>query len=93
MAEKKTKEETYTEEFEVDGSQVVEKVKELIQAGNVRKIIIRKQDNKVLMEIPLTAGVAVGGIVTYFATPLAVLGLLVAIIAKVKIQVVHPVEN
>jgi len=93
MSGKKTKKETYTQEFMVDGSEVVDKVRELIQAGNVRKIIIRKQDDTVLMELPLTAGVAAGAVVAYLATPLMVLGLAVALLAKAKIQVVHLVEN
>jgi len=58
----------------------------------VRRIIIRKPDDTVLLEIPLTAGVAVGGILVTFMPLLAGLGALAALLASVKIQVVR-VEN
>lgn len=45
------------EEFQVDGDQLVEKVKQLIHEGNIRKIIIKNDDNISLLEIPLTMGV------------------------------------
>lgn len=77
------------EEIEIAGSQLVEQVKELINEGNVRRLIIRTQDSKVLLEIPLTAGVAVGGVVTIFAPVLAAIGALAALIAKVKVQIVR----
>ena len=45
------------EEFRVDGDKLVEKVKQLLHAGNVRRIIIKNDDNISLLEIPLTIGV------------------------------------
>jgi len=45
------------EEFKVNGEEVVRKVKELIKQGNVRRIIIKNEEGKVLIEIPLTFGV------------------------------------
>ena len=61
------KEETsWTEEIEIAGSQLVERVKELIAEGNVRRLILRTQDDKLIMEIPLTAGAVFGGVVTLF---------------------------
>ncbi len=45
------------EEFRVDGDELVEKVKQLIHEGNVRKIIIKNDENISLLEIPLTMGV------------------------------------
>lgn len=45
------------EEFEVAGEDLVEKVKELIHEGNVRRLIIRNQDGKTVFEIPVTIGV------------------------------------
>ncbi|MEZ4617121.1 MAG: DUF4342 domain-containing protein [Caldilineaceae bacterium] len=83
---------TWMEEIEVAGGQLVEQVKEWINEGNVRRLIIRSQDNKVLIEIPLTAGVAVGGVVTLFAPVLAAIGALAALIAKVKVQIIRTVE-
>ena len=84
-----TEETTWTEEVEISGSEVVDRVKELIAEGNVRRLIIRNSDDKQLLEIPLTAGVAVGGVVTIFALPLAILGAAAALLANVKLQIVR----
>lgn len=48
---------TFTEEFKVSGEAVVSKVKELVREGNVRRITIKNDEGKVLIEIPLTIGV------------------------------------
>jgi len=82
-------EHTWVEEIELAGSQLVERVKELIAEGNVRRLILRTEDNRVLLEIPLTAGVAVGGVVTFFAPLLAGLGALAALIAHMKVQIIR----
>ncbi len=80
---------TWTEEIEIDSKELVDQVKRLIQAGNVRRLIIRTPDDKLLLEIPLTAGVVAGGVVTLVAPVLAALGAMAALLAQVKIQVVR----
>jgi len=45
------------EEFKVSGEDVVKKVKEIIKEGNARRIIIKDEEDKTLIEIPLTIGV------------------------------------
>ena len=84
-----SEETTWTEEIEVTGSQLVDRVKELVKEGNVRRLIIRTSDDKTLLEIPLTAGVAVGGVVTIITPVLAALGALAALLANVKLQIVR----
>ena len=46
-----------TEEHKVSGEGLVARVKELIREGNVRRIIIKNEEGRSLMEIPLTLGV------------------------------------
>ena len=82
-------EHTFTEHIEIAASDLVERTKELIEEGNVRRLIIRNQDDEVLMEVPLTAGVVVGGAVTIVAPVLAALGALAALLTHVKIEVVR----
>lgn len=84
-----TEEHTWREEVEMAGSQLVERVKELIAEGNVRSLIIRNADDKVMLEIPLTAGVAVGGVITLVSPVLAALGALAALLAHVKVEIVR----
>ncbi|HEX8939403.1 MAG TPA: DUF4342 domain-containing protein [Candidatus Limnocylindrales bacterium] len=46
-----------TEEFRLDGSELLTKVRELVAEGNVRRIIIKNEDGHTLIEVPLTLGV------------------------------------
>jgi len=52
-----TMEKPRTEEFQVTGEVLIAKVKELLHEGNVRRIIIKNEQNEVVAEFPLTAGV------------------------------------
>jgi hypothetical protein len=71
------------EEFKVSGEKVVQKIKELIKEGNVRRIIIINEKGETMMEIPLTFAV-VG---TALAPVLAAVGALAALIANCTIIV------
>jgi len=46
-----------TEEFRINGDELLAKVKELIHEGNIRRIIIRNEAGHTLIEIPMTVGV------------------------------------
>lgn len=83
------RERTWKEEFSVAGREVVDRVKRLIREGNVRKIIIRKADGSVLREITLTQGVAIGGALAFVAPALAAIGAVVALMSRVKIEVIR----
>jgi len=79
----------WTDEIQVAGSELVERIKKLVADGNVRRLIIRKPNGESLLEIPLTAGVAVGGTVTILAPVLAAIGALAALLAEFKVEVVR----
>lgn len=79
----------WVEKVEVAGDQLVSRVKGLIKEGNVRRLIIRNSEGKALLEIPLTAGLAVGGVTTVFAPILVALGAMAALIASFKVEVVR----
>ena len=79
----------WIEEVEVAGNELVDRVKDLVAEGNVRRLIIRNANNDVLLEVPLTPAVVVGGVATIINPILAALGALAALIAKVKIEVVR----
>lgn len=90
MHKKSQKEDrTWIEEIEIDGKELVEWVKKLIAEGNVRRLIIRKPDGGLLLEVPLTASVAVGSVMTIFAPVLVALGAMAALLARVKVQIVR----
>jgi len=80
---------TFTEELEVAGNQVVQRVQELVAEGNVRRLIIRSTDDNVLLEVPLTFGAVAGGALVFAAPWLAALGAFAALVARVKIEIVR----
>jgi TctA family transporter len=65
----------------------VDFVKGLLEEGNIRRLIIRKPDGDTLLEVPLSAGIAVGGILTLMAPILAALGAMAALVAKVQVEI------
>jgi hypothetical protein len=46
-----------TEEHKVSGKNLLDRVKQIIHEGNVRRITIKNPQGKSLLDIPLTAGV------------------------------------
>ena len=82
-------EHTWTENIEIAGSELVDRTKELIAEGNVRRLIIRNQEGEKMLEVPLTTGVVVGGAFTLLAPVLAALGAMAALLARVKVEVVR----
>ena len=80
---------TFTENLEIASGQLVDRVKEIVREGNVRRLIIRTPDGSVNVEIPLTVGVAAGGVLTLAVPLLAALGALAALVARVQVQVVR----
>lgn len=71
------------EEFKVKGEDLLGKVKQLVEEGNVRRIIIKDKENKTLIEVPLTIGVV--GIV--LAPVLAAVGAIAALVTECTIIV------
>ncbi len=78
---------TVTEEVVVAGGELVEFVKRISAQANVRRLIIKKADGEILLEIPLTAGAVVGGALVVMAPVLAALGAMAALLAQVKLVV------
>lgn len=70
------------EEIFVRGNELVEKVKELVRKGNVTKIRV-KQDDKILVEIPVTAGV-VGALL---APQLAIIGAVATLVSRSSLEI------
>lgn len=76
-------ENTHKEEFRVDGEELLKKVKEIIAAGNARRIIVKNELGETVVEIPLTIG-ALGAII---APALAAVGAIAALVTKCTIIV------
>jgi len=76
-------ENTQTEEFKIDGEKLIAKIKELLHEGNIRKLIIKDKEGKVLMEIPMTFGVM--GVL--LAPQLAAIGAIAALVSEATLVV------
>jgi hypothetical protein len=71
------------EQYKVAGDRVVEKVKEIIREGNVRRITIRNEEGRTLIEIPLTVGVVGAVLLPVWAA----IGAIAALVANCSIEV------
>ena len=80
---------TTQEEFKVNGEELLGKVKNLINEGNVRRIIIKNKEGKRLIEVPLTIGV-VGAVL---APVLAAVGAIAALVTECTIVVERGVDD
>jgi phage-related minor tail protein len=73
------------EEYKVKGEDLLSKVKQIINEGNVSRIIIKDTKGDVFLEIPVTIGI-IGAV---FAPVLAAVGALAALVANFTIEVVR----
>ena len=74
------------EEIKLAGNQLVDRVRDLIEEGNVRHVKIKK-DGKVLLELPLTVGVGAGAAAVLLTPVLAAVGALAALVTDITLVV------
>jgi len=72
-----------TEEFRVNGEELLAKIKQLVHEGNIRRIMIKDRDGHIVMEIPLTFGVV--GVL--LAPTLAAIGAIAALLTEATVVV------
>jgi hypothetical protein len=72
-----------TEEFKLNGGEILNKMKELLHEGNIRRIILKDESGKTFLEIPLTLGLVGAAL----APVLAAVGAIAALVTKMTIVV------
>ncbi len=72
-----------TEKFEVDSEDLVRRIKDLLHQGNVTKILVHDEEGRLLLELPVTAGL-IGAVL---APWLAAVGAIAALVTKCTISV------
>lgn len=72
-----------TEEFKVNGEELLAKIKQLMHESNIRRIVIKNKDGGTFMEIPLTVGVV--GVL--LAPTLAAVGAIAALVSEATVVV------
>jgi hypothetical protein len=75
-----------TEKYTISGSQLVEKIKQLIHEGNIRRMRVLHEGRTVL-EIPLSVGAPAAAITIMAAPLLAALGAFAALVTECTIEV------
>ena len=75
-----------SEKFTVSGSQLVEKVKQLIHEGNIRRVRVI-HEGKTVFEIPLSIGAPAAAIGIIAAPVLAAIGAFAALVTECTIEV------
>jgi len=77
---------TTNEKFTISGSQLVEKIKQLVKEGNIRRVRLLHGE-RVVLEIPLTIGAPAAAAVILAAPLLAALGAFAALVTECTIEV------
>ena len=81
-----------TDQFKVQGNQLMDKVRQIVDEGNARRIII-KTENRTLIEFPLTVGVG-GAIAAVVLAPVfAAIGAIAALVSDVEIVVERDADH
>ncbi|MFC1941192.1 DUF4342 domain-containing protein [Chloroflexota bacterium] len=75
-----------TEKFTVSGSQLVDKIKQLIHEGNIRKVRLL-HEGRTVIELPLSIGAPATAIAILAAPVLAALGAFAALVTECTIEV------
>ena len=85
---------TFTEEIELAGGQLVDTLKEIVKQGNVRRIIVKTADDRELLNTTVTVGAVAGGAIVFTGMlPLALLGVIAAAVARVKVEIVRELKE
>ena len=78
-----------TQEFSVDGDQLLAKVRELVHEGNVRRLTIKTDEGRTMLEVPLTIGVIGAALLPVFAA----IGALAALATRCTIVVEREMDT
>jgi CBS domain-containing protein len=77
-----------SEEVPFSGDTLLTKIKEILREGNIRRVVIKNDEGRVLVDIPLTIGV-VG---TLLAPQLAAIGAIAALVLRGSILIEKEAE-
>lgn len=78
----------FSESARDKGNDLLDTIKDIIEKGNVNRIKVKK-GRKVLVDIPVSAGVAAGAISLVYM-PILAIGAVTAIVADLKIEIERP---
>lgn len=85
----KQKRQADTERIEISADNLMDNMRDLVDKGNMRRLLIRNANGDVLLDIPLTAGVITGVLFLLFLRFWLVVGVIAAVVLKINIEVVR----
>lgn len=80
---------TWTQEFEVESEKLLANLKSIVRQGNARRLIIRKQNDDVLLDLPLPVGIGAAALAVYLTPVIAVITAIVGVAVRLKVQVIR----
>ncbi|SDY29330.1 protein of unknown function [Allochromatium warmingii] len=76
-----------SDDLDFNDSDWLSKAKDLINQGNLRRLIVRRPSGRVLAEVPLTAAVAVLAVLVLIVPMLMALAALAALVMQFKLEI------
>ena len=76
-----------TETVDFTASALLDKAKALIDQGNMRRLIVRRPSGRILIDVPLTAGVLVVAVLTLIVPMLMAIAAIAALVTKFRIEI------
>jgi hypothetical protein len=81
------------EEFDVAGDDLMTRVKEIIHEGNASRLFLKKETGETILEVPLTAGVAIAAAGAVFWPVLVAIGAVAALFTRLTIGVERELDT
>ncbi len=88
QTDKKSKQNATFEEIKARGEDLAQRVRDLIDEGNARRIVVKK-DGRPVMEFPLSVGVGGAAAAVLIAPTIAAIGAFASLASDVRIVVEH----
>lgn len=85
----KAKDNKLIEDKIVKGNEFIAYIKQVITKGNMRRLLIKKPSGKKVIEVPLSIGVGIGGILLIVLPTLVAIASIAALLAEYKVEMVH----
>ncbi len=82
----KEKPQVIIERIKVEGKQLVDRVRDILEEGNARRVILKK-DDRVLMEFPLSVGVGGAAAALFISPVLAAIGAIAALVTDIDVVI------
>ncbi len=78
---------SFTEEFKITGNNIVQKIAEILNEGNIRRLVLKNKDGKVLLDTTLTIASIGGGWIFLLSPIIATIAAIVMSLKEVTLEI------